>query len=98
MNKNINVQNKNVKAPKKEELMTSLVKGLHEQGMLYFLIAALSSEQNIIDQQTKEASISQLKDIKEALKSVGEIPEEEKPKISELIDKSVEICEQYEFE
>lgn len=89
---------KNVNVPKKEELMTSLVKGLHEQGMLYFLIAALSSEQNIVDQQAKEASVSQLKDIKEALTSVSEIPEEEKPKISELIDKNIEICEQYIFE
>lgn len=89
---------KNVNILKKEELMISLVKGLHEQGMLYFLIAALSSGQNIVDQQAKEASISQLKDIKDALNSVNEIPEKEKPKISELIDKSIEICEQYVFE
>ena len=92
------MKKKEINAPKKEELMISLVKGLHEQGMLYYLIAALSSEQNIIDQQAKEASISQLTDIKKALQSVNEIPEEEKPKIIELIDKSIEICEQYKFE
>lgn len=92
------MKKKDINAPKREELMTSLVKGLHEQGMLYFLIAALSSEQNIVDQQAKEASISQLEDIKKALNSVDEIPEEEKPKAIELIDKSIEICNQYKFE
>lgn len=89
---------KDINKPKREELMIDLVKGLHKESMLYFLIGALSSEQNVVDQQAKEASITQLQEIKEALDSVPEIPETDKPKIIELIDKSIEICEQYKFE
>lgn len=89
---------KDINKPTREELMIDLVKGLHKESMLYFLIGALSSEQNVVDQQAKEASITQLQGIKEALDSVPEIPETEKPKIIELIDKSIEICEQYKFE
>lgn len=89
---------KDINKPTREELMIDLVKGLHKEGMLYFLIGALSSEQNVVDHQAKEASITQLQGIKEALDSVPEIPETDKPKIIELIDKSIEICEQYKFE
>lgn len=89
---------KDINKPTREELMIDLVKGLHKESMLYFLIGTLSSEQNIVDQQAKEASITQLQGIKEALDSVPEIPETDKPKIIELIDKSIEICEQYKFE
>ena len=89
---------KDINKPTREELMIDLVKGLHKESMLYFLIGALSSEQNVVDQQAKEASITQLQGIKEALDSVSEIPETDKPKIIELIDKSIEICEQYKFE
>lgn len=89
---------KDINKPTCEELMIDLVKGLHKESMLYFLIGVLSSEQNVVDQQAKEASITQLQGIKEALDSVPEIPETEKLKIIELIDKSIEICEQYKFE
>lgn len=89
---------KDINKPTCEELMIDLVKGLHKESMLYFLIGALSSEQNVVDQQAKEASITQLQGIKEALDSVPEIPETDKPKIIELIDKSIDICEQYKFE
>jgi hypothetical protein len=89
---------KDINKPTREELMIDLVRGLHKESMLYFLIGALSSEQNVVDQQAKEASITQLQGIREALDSVPEIPETDKPKIIELIDKSIEICEQYKFE
>lgn len=87
-----------VEKPSREELMVNLVKGLYKEGMLYFIMGALSSEQNIIDQQAKEASINQLRELKGALDSVPEIPDDEKPRIAELADRSIEICEQYKFE
>lgn len=88
---------KKTERPDKEQLMKDLAIGLYEKKMLFFLIGALSSETNLSDETAKLASINQLKDLRDAVNAVAEIPDEEKPKIVELINKSIEICESRTF-
>lgn len=89
---------KQTERPSKDQLMKDLAKGLYEQGMLYFFIAALSSEANLSDEVAKSASINQLKELRDAVNAVQEIPNEKKPKLVELIDKSIEVCEMKTFD
>ena len=82
----------------KDNAMHILVSELWNQKMLYYLIAALSSDENLDSIIAKESSITQLKEILKVVTETNIIPEDKQENLKKLIEKSIEICENKKFE
>ena len=77
---------------KNKECILKILPALHESDSLYYFVAGLTSETNLETEVSCDQSIMCLRNMKEGLDELNLLEKEERVKLQELIDKSIDIC------
>lgn len=78
------------------DVMKELVHRMYGEGTIYYLVGALSSEDELPDKQACEDAVKYLALMKKALTELNDLPDEKKRKnLIKLIADSIKICKDY---
>jgi hypothetical protein len=96
MNQEQKKQYKDITGIDPDELSKSYMKTiaveLHKAGMLYYFVAAISSEESLDKKESCDFAVQSLRDLKAALDEVDIMELNEREKLKVLIDETIQHC------